>query len=151
MWPDAEVAELVAEELIPVRVHVQDHAEEYRRLGARYGVEWTPTILILDPSGEERHRIEGFVPAGELRAQLELGLGRFDFSAGAYGEAERRFRGIVEREPDAEVAPEALYWAGVAKYKATDDGSALEETALAFHDRYQSSPWATKASVWEPE
>ena len=134
-----------------MRVHVREQAEAFQRLGADYGAPWTPAILMLDPSARERHRVEGFVPADELLAQLEFGLGRIAFSSEEFEAAERRFRRIPSEAPEADIAPEALYWAGVAKYKATDDAHALEETAAAFHDRYQGTPWATKASVWEPE
>ena len=47
-----------------------------------------------------------------------------------------------------DAAPEALYWAGVARYKATGDAAALAETAAEFANRYQDSAWAKKASVW---
>lgn len=46
-------------------------------------------------------------------------------------------------------APEALYWAGVSRYKATNDAAALAGTADAFARRYQDSVWAKKASVWK--
>lgn len=57
-------------------------------------------------------------------------------------------RHVVDRHPDAEVAPEALYWAGVSRYKGFDDASALKETAVALREKYPESPWAKKASVW---
>jgi hypothetical protein len=50
--------------------------------------------------------------------------------------------------PETEAAPQALYWAGVARYKGTKDGKALAETANAFAGRYTDSSWAKKASVW---
>lgn len=148
MWPDPRVEQLVDEEFVPVRVHVQKQADEYQRLARRYGVEWTPTTLMLDPSGEERHRIEGFLPAFEFVPHLEFGAARIAFSAEEFDEAEDRFRRIVDSHPDAEVAPEALYWAGVAKYKASDDPEALADTAAAMQTAYPTSPWAKKASVW---
>jgi hypothetical protein len=147
--PTVGFVELVTDEFIPVRVHVRDHAEEFRRLGDRYDARWTPMILVLDSSGEERHRVEGFLPVDELVPQLELGLGRVAFSRGDFEGAERRFRQVVEDAPNADVAPEALYWAGVARYKATDDAEALKATASAFHDRYRETTWAKKASVWD--
>jgi hypothetical protein len=54
----------------------------------------------------------------------------------------------VERHPQSDAAAEALYWAGVSRYKASGDGSALQETAKAFQARYRDSTWAKKASVW---
>lgn len=148
MYPDERVARFVSDSFLPVRVHVKDDAEEYQRLGSRFGAEWTPTILVVDPGGDERHRIEGFLPVDELLGQLELGLARVELSAGSFADAEGRFQDVVRAHPETEAAPEALYWAGVARYKATDDGKALAETARAFRDRYQDTPWAKKASVW---
>jgi TolA-binding protein len=50
--------------------------------------------------------------------------------------------------PGTDAAAEAMYWAGVARYKATNDASALKATADAFKKRYQDSIWAKKASIW---
>jgi len=148
VWPDPRVADVV-EQYVPVRVHVKD-AEEYQRLSTQYGAEWTPTMLMLDPGGTERHRVEGFLPASELVPHLEFGAARIAFSGGDHERAEQRFRHVVEAHPESEVAPEALYWAGVSRYKATGDKSALQQTTVAMRTQYPSSPWAKKASVWDP-
>jgi hypothetical protein len=138
----------VTEHFLPVRVHVREHPEAWKRLGERYGVQWTPTILVVDPAGVERHRIEGFLPVDEFLAQLTLGLGKSAFARQQFGEAERWFREAVERYPDTDAAPEALYWAGVALYKKTNDATALAHTAEAVTRQYPASVWAKKASVW---
>ena len=141
----------VGEHFLPARVNVREQPEDFQRLGARFGAEWTPTILLLDPQGTERHRIEGFLPPDDFLAQLGLGRGRLRFSAGDFADAERQFREVVDRHPDTEAAPAALYWAGVSRYKATNDAAALAETGEAFRRRYQETPWAKKASVWVEE
>jgi thioredoxin family protein/tetratricopeptide repeat protein len=138
----------VTENFVPARVNVREQQEAWKRLSERFGVYWTPTILILDPTGVERHRIEGFLPTEEFVAQLVLGLGKSAFERQQFGEAERRFREVVERFPNTDAASEALYWTGVARYKATNDPSALAQTAEEFTRRYQDSAWAKKASVW---
>jgi TolA-binding protein len=137
------------EHFIPARVHVREQPAEYQRLGERYGVQWTPTILELDPDGAEQHRIEGFLEADDFLAQLELGLGKRAFKAGNWQEAERRLRDVVDRFADTDAAPEALYWAGVSRYKASGDATALKNTAAAFSTRYRDSVWAKKASIWK--
>ena len=142
------MAHFVDEHFLPARVNVREQPDDFKRLGERFGAEWTPTILLLDPTGTERHRIEGFLPADDFMAQLGLGLGRVELSAGDFTEAERQLREVVARHPDSDAAPEALYWAGVAKYKATNDAAALQETGEAFRQRYQDSAWAKKSSVW---
>lgn len=136
------------ESFVPVRVHVREQADEFRRLADRFDAQWTPTILILDSEGGERHRIEGFLPARDFAAQLLLGLGHAAFHRHEWTEAERRLREVVDRYGDTDAAPEALYWAGVARYKGSGDGAALAETARAFSHRYDDTTWAKKASVW---
>jgi hypothetical protein len=131
-----------------VRIHVRDQADDWKRVGGRYGAQWTPTILIVDESGTERHRIEGFLPADDILAQLELGWAHAAFAANKFDEAEKRFRAVVDNHPDSDSAPEALYWTGVSRYKRTNDASALADTARGFRDRYQDSSWAKKSSVW---
>ncbi len=138
----------MTEHFRPVRIHVRDNADAWKRVGGEFGVEWTPTVLILDSSGVERHRIEGFLPADDFAAQLTLGLAKSAFSRNDFAEAERLFKQVVDTYPDTETAAEALYWAGVSRYKGTNDPSALRETARAFTERYQNSSWAKKASVW---
>ncbi|MGH7481986.1 MAG: thioredoxin fold domain-containing protein [Longimicrobiales bacterium] len=148
VYSDDDVARLITENFVPVRVHVREHAEEFRRMGERFGAEWTPTILMLGADGNERHRVEGFLPADEFMAHLRLGLGRIAFSRGDFEDAEARFRNVVAEAPASEAAPEAQYWAGVSRYKSSGDAAALAETASAFRDSYQDTPWAKKASVW---
>jgi outer membrane protein assembly factor BamD (BamD/ComL family) len=121
---------------------------DFRRFGQRFNAQWTPTLLVIDPEGIKRHRIEGFLPAEDLLAQLTLGLGHSAFARQQWDEAERRFRDVVDWFPGTEAAPEALYWAGVSRYKAKGDPAALGETAREFKRRYQDSSWAKKASVW---
>jgi Tetratricopeptide repeat len=148
VYPDERVVKLVQDNFIPARVHVKEQPEDFRRLGQRYNAQWTPTLLIIDPEGTERHRVEGFLPVEDILAQLTLGLAHSAFARQRWDEAERRFREVLDRFPNTESAPEALYWAGVSRYKGKGDASALGETARQFARRYQQSSWAKKASVW---
>lgn len=148
MYNNARVVSLIEEHFVPVRVHVRDQADAFRALGERFGSEWTPTTLILDATSTERHRIEGFLPVDDFLAQLEFGLARVAFSAKRFEDAEKGFRRIVAEYPASEAAPESQYWAGVSRYKATNDSAALAATARAFETSYQDTPWAKKASVW---
>jgi len=138
------VSALINERFIPVKIHVKENPSAFERFGA----QWTPTVIIADPDGTERYRSEGYLPPEDFLAQLALGLAKSHFARGEWTEAEQRFRGVLERHPDSDVAPEALYWAGVSRYKGTGDASALQETARAFQSRYRDSSWAKKASVW---
>ena len=148
MYPDPRVASFINDHLTPIRSHVRQQAADYKRLGDRFNAQWTPTVLIVDAKGEERHRIEGFLPADDFLAQLTLGAAHALRARSDFANAERLYREVIEKFPSTESAPEAQYWAGVAKYKATNDPAALGETAAQFASRYQTSSWAKKASVW---
>jgi len=150
VYADSNVAAFIQAHFVPVRVHVREQADDFKQLGARFSAQWTPTVLIVDEGGEERYRIEGFLPSNDFLAQLKLGLGHAAFARSDFQEAERWFREIVSAHADTDAAPEAQYWAGVAKYKATGDAHALAETYQQFQGRYKDTSWATKASVWAP-
>ena len=117
----------------------------------RFGAPWTPTILIEDQLGTERHRLEGFLPADDFIAQLELGLGKLAFQTAHYDEAEKRFDAVYQVHPKSGAAPEGAYWGGVSRYKATNDASHLTRTADLLKQKFPESEWARKASVWTRE
>ena len=106
-------------------------------------------MVILDPNGKERYRIEGYLPVEEFRAQLELGLARVAFMSKNWKDAERRYAEIIERYPNSKTAPEALYWRGVSNYKATNDHTVLGELPELFQQKYPESIQALKTAAWE--
>ena len=150
MWPDPDIDTFVSDHFIPVRLHVKDQAEAYAAASERFGASWTPTTLLVDSGGTERHRIEGFLPKKDFLSQLELGLAHIAFHEKRFGEAEKGFEEIVSRFPDSDAAPEAQYWAGVSRYKASGDPKALGAIRSAFQKKYADTVWAKKASVWNP-
>ena len=127
-----------------LEAHIKEHPAYFHRFDA----VWTPTVLVLDSDGVERQRLEGYLTKEEFRAWLEMGPARVAFMHKQWAEAERRYGEIVERYPDSEAAPEAVYWRGVSRYKRTNDHTALGEVAEEFKQKHQESVWAEKASVW---
>lgn len=144
MYPNARVSEFVSNNFEAVRLHVKTSTAAMER----YGVNWTPTVLLLDSNGNERHRIEGFLDVDDFLAQLRLGAAHVAFAEQRFDDAEQRFRSLVDESPDSDAAPEALYWTGVSKYKGSGDAAALGATAKAFKERYADSSWAKKSSIW---
>ena len=130
---------------MPLEVHIKEHPANFHRFDAL----WTPSVLILDPQGEERYRIEGYLPKDEFRAHLELGLARVAFMKKDWADAERRYTEVLERYPNSKAAPEALYWKGVSHYKATNDHTILGELPGMFREKYPDSTWALKTIAWE--
>ena len=105
-------------------------------------------MLILDSNGNERHRIEGYLPRDEFRAQLELGLARAAFMNKKWADAEQRYSAVLDRFPNSQAAPEALYWKGVSHYKATNDHTVLGELPGQFQEKYPDSAWSLKTAAW---
>ena len=130
---------------MPLSAHIKEHPVYFHRFDAL----WTPTVLILDPKGVERFRLEGYLPKDEFRAQLELGLARVAFMSKAWAEAENRYTAVLEKYPNSKAAPDALYWKGVSHYKATNDHTVLSELPGQFQAKYPASLGALKAIGWE--
>ena len=129
---------------MPLEAHIKEHPKNFHRFDAL----WTPSVIILDPNGKERFRIEGYLPKDEFRAHLELALARVAFMSKNWKDAERRYTEVLERYPESKAAPEALYWKGVSHYKATNDHTVLGELPGQFQEKYPESEWALKTAAW---
>lgn len=114
----------------------------------RFHVRWTPTVLVLAADGTEGRRVEGFLPRDELLAQIRLGLAYLAVARKDWTAAREEFEEVVAQFPDTDAAPEALYWAGVAKYSASHDATELKTVGKQFKERYTKTAWAKRASIW---
>ena len=137
------MASFINENFVPLSAHIKEHPVYFHRFDSL----WTPSVLILDPKGVERFRLEGYLPKDEFRAQLELGLARVAFMGKNFADAERRYAEVGERYPNSQAAPEALYWEGVSHYKATNDHTVLGQLPAQFN-QYPDSIWALKTLAW---
>ena len=127
-----------------MEAHIKERAAYFHRFHAL----WTPTLLILDGSGVERLRNEGFLPKAEFRAWLQFALGRFAFIQMRWSDASGLFDKVLSDHRHTHITPEAMYWAGVSRYKESHDGLWLGKTAEALEEAFPRSLWAEKASVW---
>lgn len=96
----------------------------------------------------ERHRIEGYLPKDEFKAQLEMALARVAFKDKRWPDAERIYSEVVEKHSKTSAAPEARYWRAVSHYKGTNDHSALGQVAQELQESAPDSAWAMKAIPW---
>ncbi len=115
---------------------------------ARFSVKWTPTVIILDGNGDEHHRFVGFLPPEDFVGQLLLGKGKAEFNLDHYEEAIQCFQEIIVRYPKTDAAPEARYYLGVAKYKASHDAKELKTNLEILQRDYPGSEWTKKAQVY---
>ena len=105
-------------------------------------------MLLLDSTGKERVRLEGYLPNSDFVAALMSGLGRIAFVHKEYTDAERWYGDLVTRFDNTHFAAEAMYWRAVARYKATNDHTVLGKVAEELRNTYPSSVWASKAIPW---
>ncbi|HJP95270.1 MAG TPA: hypothetical protein VJ875_25185, partial [Pyrinomonadaceae bacterium] len=141
---DDQTSSFINDNFIPLEAHIKEHPVYFHRFDA----VWTPTVLILDPNGVERQRLEGYLPKDEFRAQLEMGLARLTFMSKNWADAERRYSAVLDHYPNSKAAPEALYWKGVSHYKLTNDHTILGEMPELFRQKYPDSVWALKTAAW---
>ena len=124
--------------------HIKEHPAWFKRFDA----VWTPSVIILDSNGEERWRIEGYLPKDEFQAQLLMGLARVAVVQKKWQEAEKLYGQVVDQFGNTAAAPEALYWRDVSVYSRTHDHVPLQKLAAELKRRYPASVWTKKASVW---
>ena len=118
-------------EFIPIQVDFNKN----KALVKRFGVKWTPTIIIFDADGDEHHRFIGFLPPEDFIAQLILGKGKAEFDQDHFEQAIQCFQEILVRFPKADAAPEAQYFLGVARYKGLCNTGADRVRARTGWDR----------------
>ena len=125
-------------------MHIKENPANFKRFDA----VWTPTVMIMDPQGQERWRLEGYLTKDEFRVDLEMGLGRVAFMQKNWAEAEKRFARVADSHPDSKFAPQAVYYRGVSRYSASHDGKELAATASALAEKYPGTEWQMRSIPW---
>ena len=143
-YPDSNVCASVENNFIPIQIDFNKN----KALVKRYAVKWTPTIIILDSDGEDHHRFVGYLPPEDFIAQIILGKGKVEFDLDRFEQAIQCFQEILVRFPKADAAPEAQYYLGVAKYKASHDPKELKLGLEVLQRDYPNSEWTKKAQVY---
>lgn len=116
---------------------------------ARFNVKWTPTLLIHDQRGTAHHSVVGYVPEEDLLAHLAFGRARVLFDTDHLIDAIELLKGVIETHPAAGVAPEAVYYLGVAEYKRYHDAGALRRVFDTLTVKYSESEWRRRALPYE--
>lgn len=144
VYAEEDVARFINECFVPIKVSLREHPESF----GQFNVEWTPTIIIPDQNGKERHRMVGFLPKEDFLAQLQLGIAKVAFSTRKYEEARKGFAAVGRLHEGTSAAPEGIFWAGVSAYRGTGKNAPLAQTAGELRAKYPESDWAKKASVY---
>jgi thioredoxin-related protein len=141
-YPEHEVQQFLGDHFAPVRLDVHQASEAAQR----YNPIWTPTLLVLSEEGAEAHRVVGYLPPEEFRAELNLGLAKAYLDRDALEKALIHFRETVTHFPETWSAPEAQYWAGVARFRAEGKPDGLRAEWNFLIERWPESRWARSAS-----
>jgi len=143
-YPDGDVVDYVFKHFTPWQV---DYSAESRLL-RRYNVVWTPTVVFADVDGSEHYREVGYLPPHLFHAYLAMGLARVAWGAHNYSEAGELFDALASDYPQSILAPEAMYYRGVCRYKATGSDIHLFEAAGALERLYPESDWLLRSRPW---
>ncbi len=142
-YPHPKVIAFFAEHFVAVRIEISSQP-----LPKKFKVQWTPTLVLVDETGEEHHRTVGFLAPEELVPSLMLGIGKSYFDREMFGESEKVLDRLLAEYPKSDAAPEAAYYRGVGRYKHTHNGEELKKTIAVIQQKYPQSEWAKRASVY---
>ena len=102
----------------------------------------------MDPEGDERRRLEGYLPKDEFAAWLEMGLARVAFMRKDWAATETRLNDMVKDHPESKFVPEAIYYKGVSRYSTVHDSAELAKTASTLNDKYPGNEWQLRSIPW---
>ena len=142
-YPNEKVAEFIDQNLIALRV-----AFDSQPLSADFKVNWTPTLVTVDPQGREHHRTVGFLAPEELIPSLMLGIAKMHFDQNDFDSALPQFEKVLAEYPRSDATPEAVYLRGVSRYKKTHNAKPLKEAYEELQKAYPSSEWAKRAAPY---
>jgi thioredoxin-related protein len=144
--PEKEVSKFITENFVPLMYEVSEPVS--KDLMKQYEIQWTPTFVAADQKGNTVYRWEGYLPADDFKAQMLMAEAKMAFKAENFSRAEKCFSAVAEQYPKSDIAPEAVYYLGVSRYKKTEDPSHLKNVNEELKRKYPENVWTKKASVW---
>ena len=107
--------------------------------------------MVMDPEGDERFRLEGYLPKDEFAAWLEMGLARVAFMKKDWAAAETYLGDVINDHPESKFVPEAIYYKGVSRYSTVHDSAELAKTASTLNDQFAGNEWQLRSIPWLKE
>ena len=145
-YSDEKVREFIEEQYVPLKSEC--FWKERTELMKRFDIAWTPTFLIQDSEGVVHRKLVGYIPVDDFLAQLKFGKGFIFFEKQRNEEATKWFQRAIEEHPGAGVAPEAVFFLGVAEYKKIHEAGALRRAYDTLSEKYPRSEWARRAEPY---
>jgi hypothetical protein len=140
-YPDARVVEAVNARFVPLKLNLFDDPREVVR---PLNVLWTPTILFADRRGTVHYRNVNFLPPDLFLTLLDIGEASVDLHWSRVDHAIELLRGSYERNPEGLLAPEVLYWWGIAVYLKTHSNDEMYQVWDRLRERFPDSIWTQR-------
>ena len=90
------------------------------------------------------YRSLNYLPPADLLDVLDIGEANARLRWAEYDRAIALLASVPIRHADGPLAPEAIYWHGIAVYLTTHDNDAMYAVWQAILDRYPDSIWARR-------
>lgn len=149
-YPNADVTQDLTDHFTCFKLNMLDRHPDFKEASGTTKVTWAPTLIFADAKRRELRRYVGWLPAESFRAELAFVRGQHAMNHAEFGPAAERFQSIADDFPEAEIAPEALYWHGIAAFlQGQRDMAALAASWKRLARDYPGHRWATHASVIE--
>lgn len=102
-YPDPRTVRVVTEHLLAVRANISSE----QALAREFGIQYTPTIIILNHERREQNRSVGFLPPEEFIPFLLLSVGKDHLGNRRYRKALRAANEILSVYPGSRWARDA--------------------------------------------
>lgn len=147
-YPSPQVDELLGERFVCHVVNTKAPTPEGRDLLRRFRLQWEPGLLFFDGRGNELRRVVGYRSPSRFVAELRLALAKRELLYREFKSALEHLDEARAAAPRAETAPEALFWAGIVRYRiAGGDKGVLEQAWSELERDYPDSRWWDAADV----
>ena len=140
-YPQPSVASFITEHFVPVRLILNRPQDQIYFRAQR--VIWTPTIVIADRRGVGHYQSPGYLPPELFLSMLRIGLARAQIAWMRYDEAAAQLAAVADAGASA-LAPEALYWLGVAWYLKERQRAPMMRAWNRLRAQYPDSIWAAR-------
>jgi hypothetical protein len=140
-YPNRDVEQYIQQHFIPVQFNVVEQPD----VMDQFNTPWTPTLIVQDVEGREHRRSQGYHDPKRFLGEMALArligaIDRRDFKTAR----DRSTETLELTRGDSWREPEALYWASVAAYKASDDPNPLLQGWNRLLDQFPQSEWAKR-------
>lgn len=146
-YSESAVVETINRLVVPLQVVVTESSAA--PLIQRFRQAWTPDLHLLGPDAFDYDHWNGYLPPFEFLPRLLVGAAQARLRMNDLVSAASLEEEVIRRFPTSHVAPEAVYFLAVARYKASHKTDDLLGVWQYLQRRYPDSIWRLKQSFTE--